>query len=368
MGVGRELLNLVVERIGRKGPLTFAEFMSLALYHPEYGYYMAGVRVGREGDYYTAPAVHPVFGALLAEQIFEMWRLAGGPLAWQIVEYGAGPGWLAGDILEALERHHPDCFAATRYEIVEISSALRAVGERHLRERFGPRVRWNPAPGVRAVEGCVLANELLDALPFHLVRGEPGGRLSELYVGWDGCRLVEVPGPPSTPRLEEYFAAQGVRLAPGRRAEVSLAALDWVAEVARTLVRGYVLILDYGLSAAELYHPDRAGGSLRCFRNHRLHTDPFAAVGEQDITAHVNFSALAARARALGLEVLGPVPQGSFLARLVPLLARKLDLAQDLKARLGLKELIFRMGEAFRVLVLARDVPAAPLTGLQGRR
>ncbi|MBC7106336.1 MAG: SAM-dependent methyltransferase [Firmicutes bacterium] len=365
--MGRELLDLVVERIRRQGPLTFAEYMDLALYHPAYGYYASAVRTGRGGDYYTAPSVHPVFGALLAEQIAEMWRLAGAPPAWRIVEYGAGPGWLAGDILEALEGHHPDCFAAARYEIVETAPAPQAAGEGRLRERFGPRVRWFREPPAGAAAGCVLANEFLDALPFHLVRGEPHGGLSELYVGWDGSRLVEVPGPPSSPRLEEYLACQGVRLAPGQRAEVGLAVLDWVDGVARLLARGYALILDYGLSAAELYHSDRAGGTLRCFRRHRLCADPLVAVGEQDITAHVNFSAVAARARARGLGVLGPVHQGSFLARLVPLLARKRDLERDLGARLALKELLFRMGDVFRVLVLVRDAPASGLTGLSGR-
>lgn len=347
------------------GRLTFAAFMDLALFHPTLGYYSRpGAKIGRRGDFTTAPAFHPAFGEAVALQVAEMWERLGRPSPFPVVEVGAGGGHLARSLLTALPG---PVRAAVQYAIVERSPALRAVQQGAL---AGLPVIWREALPPGGLTGVVLSNELFDALPVHrLVQAEAG--LQELYVTWDGQGLAEVADTPSSPVLAEVLAAGGVRLRPGHRAEVSLAAGEMIRAMGRSLERGYVLTIDYGDEASRLYGPRRPAGTLRCYFRHLEMDSPYERVGLQDITADVNFTHLAAAGRDAGLAPLGLVTQGAFLqalglgARAEALAARA---RQDRSALADLEQIRFLLdpygvGGAFRVLIQGKGA-GGPLRGL----
>jgi SAM-dependent MidA family methyltransferase len=362
------LVELLRSEIERCGPVTFARFMELALYHPAHGYYHTSLRAGREGDFLTAPETHPVFGWTLARQLDQLWRLLDCPAPFILREYGPGAGTLAVSLLEGLARDGAPLLEVLRYQPAErsplalaaLSCRLAAHGFAHLLD--GPTT---PIP----FTGVVLANEFLDALPVHRVACR-GGQLVELYVGWEAGGFVEVPGPLSTPALAASLDESGVRLAEGQVTEINLAIDPWVARVAGELARGYVLIFDYGYPAPERYDPNRfPRGTLKTYRKHAAGDDPFLAVGEQDITAHVDFTALGRAAERHGLEVLGLVSQAEFLANagigelLVGLQRRpETTLEGYLAARAAVMHLLAPGGLGrFGVMVLGRETPSVPL-------
>lgn len=308
-------------RIARHGPITFAEYMARALYGPG-GYY---ARRDAGADYYTSPQAHPAFGALLAVQLFHLWWLLGRPRPFPVIEPGAGSGLLCRDICNAAV-HLPHGFAvALRY----VPCDLRTVAGW---ERETPGARRPDAQRIvadarrlplRGVVGCVLSNELLDALPVHRVRMERG-RLRELYVsvgsdvadGYEG-QLVEAAGEPSTPLLERRLSDIGITLAEGQTAEVCLLLDDWAASVAAALEIGFVLTIDYGRAAADLYDSvQRPHGTLVTYRAHRQTDAPLADTGRQDITAQVDFTSAQLAGERVGLTTVGNVSQGRFLTRL----------------------------------------------------
>lgn len=369
------LVELIRSEIERHGRITFARFMELALYHPEHGYYHTALRAGRGGDFLTAPETHSIFGWTLARQLSELWHLLGRPASFTLREYGPGAGTLILSLLEGLLRDRSALLGALRYQPVEhspvalgeLSRRLAAAGFQHLLEE----------PGATPITGAVLANEFLDALPVHRVTCR-NGELLELYVGWGGEGFVEISGPPSTPALAAYLEESGVRLAEGQVTEINLEIEPWVAEIAHALERGYILVFDYGYPAAERYDPDRfPRGTLKTYRGHAAGDDPFRAVGEQDITAHVDFTALERAAERHGLVVLGRATQAEFLASagigelLVELQSRpETTLESYLAARAAAMHLIDpgSMGR-FRVMVLGKRVPSAPLPrGLRPQR
>jgi SAM-dependent MidA family methyltransferase len=281
----------IVERIRRDGPLTFAAYMDAALYDESGGYY-ARLPIGESEDFVTSPHVSPVFGELVAAQVQEFWQLLGEPAPFEIVEAGAGDGTLAVRILGALD---PSTAAIVRYTAVDRSHAAR-----NALRRNGIRTAAALA-GIAPVEaGCVLANELLDNVPAHWVRRELDGLLRERYVGLDagGC-LSFVDQDLSMPELEPHAGA----LSPGAEALVRPAALEVLEEIPRILGRGYAWIVDYGFTGGPT--AERPHG----YRAHRLEEDVLAAPGSRDITAGVDFDALAGHARRLGLAVWGPVTQ-----------------------------------------------------------
>ncbi|MBI4759134.1 MAG: SAM-dependent methyltransferase [Chloroflexi bacterium] len=369
------LKELVRRRIRERGRITFAEYMALALYAPGLGYYTApGRRIGKEGDYFTSPNVSPLFGAALARQLTQMWELLGRPVGFAVVECGAGTGLLAGDILKTLREALPELFAGLRYLIVEVSRPLAAVQRRRLGTLSLPRskVQWffdmahlirEPLPLV----GCVLSNEFVDALPVHRVR-MVRGHLREIYVTLKDGRFVEVEGPVSASGLVEYFPALGVELVQGQEAEVNLAALRWLEQVGETLDRGFVVTIDYGYEAPELYDPRHLGGTLVGYRGHRLCTNPYEAVGRQDLTAHVDFTALVKHGEKAGLATTGITSQMMFLLSL-GVLSEIDELPDGLEARrerLAARHLIMPggMGEVFRVLIQHKGVANPQLQGL----
>ena len=295
-------------RIEREGAIPFAEFMELALYHPD-GYYAARRGIGASGDYYTSPIVHPAFGALIAVQLRVMWETLGRPSRFHVVEAGAGDGTLAWDILSFASEWTDDFARALRY--VAIDRALAADGERD-------GVRWIRGDGLplAGVVGCVLSNELLDAFPVHRFVIEDG-ELRELYVTLDDDgRFRERLGSPSTNAIGGRLSRLDRELPDGFRGEVNLGIEGWTREAASALERGYVLTIDYGAEADALYSDARSGGTFQTHYRHVGGSSPYQRIGRQDMTAHVNFSALLDAGRDAALRPVFLTTQGEFLRSL----------------------------------------------------
>jgi len=363
------LVERIRAEIRASGPMTFARFMELALYDPERGYYRsADARPGREGDFLTAPETHPIFGRLVARQLDEIWRLLGEPHPFVVREHGAGAGALADAILNGLVADSSRLLTAIRYQPVEVDDRrVEALTARVGSSGFAGVVD-RPAGGI---VGVVVANEVLDALPVHRVEGRDG-RLIETYVGLDGDRFVDVGGPPSTPELEGRLKGERVELADGQRGEISLAVDTWVADAAAALERGVMLLVDYGHEARDLYSTRRGAGTLLAYRGHRAHTDPYASVGRQDLTAHVDFTAVDAAARRAGLVAIGSTTQAEFLVGLAigdVLEEVRSNPATTAETYLPLRSALMRLLDpaatgGFRVVAYARGLPAD--AGLRG--
>lgn len=374
------------DEIGRDGPMTFARFMELALYDPAGGYYAAagtspsrgpGTAArgpGREGDFLTAPEGHPIFGWAVARQLEEVWLRLGRPAPFTIREHGAGRGALAIGILDGLRRSGSGLLGAVRYQAVETAPArLAALGDTLAAEGFAGILE---TADDRPIVGVVLANELLDSLPTHAVEGGPDGRLLERFVvaDPDGTLRFET-GEPSTPRLAARLAADGVTLAPGQQAEACLALDAWCAGVAASLERGLAIAIDYGHPAARLYAPT-TGSTIRAYARHRVHGDPFVAIGRQDLTAHVDLDAVERALAGGGLIPLGRTTQAEFLASLgvgdllEALAARPIsELPAYLEARSALVRMLDPAATGrFAVVLAGRGIePEPPLRGLAVR-
>jgi SAM-dependent MidA family methyltransferase len=374
------LSRLIAAEIdARGGWISFARYMELALYAPGLGYYAGGSHKFGDhqagGDFLTAPELTPLFGRALARQVAQV-LAASAP---QVIEAGAGSGRLAAHLLPALDAL--GC-APERYRILELSGELRARQQATLAERapaFADRVEWlDELP--EGFSGCLVGNELLDAMPTHALRWSADGgapAILERGVGLMDGELTSVEHP-ATGALLAAAEALGIR-AP-YRGEISLAARSWVSELARRMEQGALLLIDYGLPRHELYHPLRDGGTLRCHYRHRVHEDPFWFPGLSDITTHVDFTAVAEAGFDAGLEVLGFTSQASFLLNcgIGDLLAASKVMrsgipwdgagdtaaASDLRARGAVNVLISpnEMGELFKVIALGRGVPG-PLLG-----
>jgi SAM-dependent MidA family methyltransferase len=371
--VSGRLSQIIAEEIRDKGPLTFARFMEICLYYPQYGYYSSGrARRGREGDYYTSPTIHPIFGALLGKQMVQMWRILGAG-TFDIVEMGGGEGYLCYDLLNYLQGKEPQCYDLLRYCMVEISPVC-IEKQKGLLSTHREKVAWIAVEEVARlkVEGCFLSNELIDSFPVHRVVME-GGELREIYVDLDKRGFQEVQGDPSTPELEQYFQRLGITLPEGRRAEVNLEALRWLQGVAQGLERGFVITIDYGYPAQELFSLLRHEGTLLCYRGHRALSDPYSNLGLQDMTSHVDFTSLILWGGGLGLGLTGVVPQYRFLLAM-GILEEAARVGEGkgeweaLNERLTVKNLILPggMGEAFKVLIQHKGIERPQLEGLRG--
>jgi SAM-dependent MidA family methyltransferase len=364
------LTDILLERIQRQGPLTFAAFMEACLYDPTHGYYTRHASAQPTGDYFTSPDVGGLFGRLLARQFGEMWEALSCSPGFELVECGAGRGRLAAQVLTAVSEQSPDFFRALRLTLVEASPQLRAQAKANL-EKFGERVRVTDELARDGVVGCLFSNELLDALPVHRVVQRPDG-LREIYVTAHQGMLAEEEGELSSPAVADYLRRYGASLVEGQQAEVHLAALAWLERATAALERGFLLTIDYGYRAPELYSPGRQRGTVLAYRHHRAHEDWLALPGQQDLTAHVNFTALEERGRELGLQTLGLVPQTNFLLALArasgfaDLEGPGADETEKLRTRLALKQLVHPegMGETFKVLVQAKGVAGIRLSGL----
>jgi SAM-dependent MidA family methyltransferase len=361
------------------GRITFREFMDLSLYHPQYGYYCSNEeKIGKEGDYYTNPCVHPIFGRMIARQIHQMWVLMGRRPHFRVVEFGSGKGLLCYDILTYLREEEPDFYESLSYEMVETSLFFRREGEALLwGNRFKEKVQWvNPSElefGNSRVQGCILSNELIDSFPVHVVTLKDG-HLREVYVAAEDGEFREELGAPSSDELEGYFQKLGIALDEGQRAEVNLSALQWMEMVGRILTEGFVITVDYGYEAAILYSPLRRNGTLLCYYRHTWNDNPYERIGLQDITSHVDFTSLMNKGEAMGLRRTGLTTQSWFLINLGFLEEAQRVLGEDqssldgIRNRLAMKTLILPdvgMGDVFKVLIQHKGIDEPQLDGLR---
>ena len=343
------------------GSLSFAEFMHDALYAPGLGYYTAGAaKFGADGDFVTAPEISPLFGRVLARQCAEILDVLDGG---DILEFGAGSGKLAAELLAALEAHDT---LPSAYRILEVSPDLEQRQRQTLELRvpqLAGCVEWlaRPPTGHR---GVVLANEVLDALPVErFCRAKDGVRQIRVAIRGEGFDTIEEPAPDIlAAAVADIESAIGRRLPDGFVSEICLAASPWVGELSATLEQGVVLLFDYGVSRREYYAPDRSGGWLRCHFRHHVHGNPLILPGVQDLTAWVDFTAVAGAAVDCGLKLCGYLPQASFLinAGLDAELAEFANLPPasqlELSGQVKLLTLPGEMGENVKCLGLGRGV------------
>jgi SAM-dependent MidA family methyltransferase len=309
------LLQKIIDKIKAEGPVSFETFMSLALYDPEYGYYTRpSSTIGRAGDFYTSPHLHRIFGMMIGRQMEEMWEIMGRPDRFHIVEMGAGMGYLAKDMLDYISTK--ELFGHVDYSIVELNHAVYEHQKTLLNEYEG-KIRWVAGLGdIGSAAGCFLSNELLDALPVHLVVMRDA--LMEVFVSLpeDQCNtLVEIEKP-CNKSVASYLQEFSIVLSRGYKTEINLKIKDWLREINEKLERGFIMTVDYGYSSAEYYSDERNTGTLLCYYKHQVNENPYQYIGGQDITAHVNFSSVKKWGEELGLRTEGYCPQGSYLVSL----------------------------------------------------
>ncbi|MEB3151650.1 MAG: class I SAM-dependent methyltransferase [Sphaerospermopsis sp.] len=379
--------------------ITFAEYMDMVLYHPDQGYYSSNaVNIGFQGgDFFTSSSLCDDFGELLAVQFYQMWENLDRPKSFYLVEMGAGIGVLASQILNYLKINYSGFFDVIEYIIIEKSPSLRQEQQQKLQE-FS--VRWLNLEEItpNSIIGCFFSNELIDAFPVHQFTIAEG-KLQEIYVTTSqdltpqppslqgngendhspelvgeelgkksNIEFIEVVGEASTPQLAEYLQLVGIDISQnayeeGYRSEINLAALDWLSIVADCLQRGYVLTIDYGYPASRYFHPRRSQGTLQCYYQHRHHNNPYINIGKQDITAHVDFTALEKWGKRCGLNQVGWTQQGLFLMalglgeRIAALSYQQQSISQLLKRREALHQLISPEGLGnFGVLVQSKGL------------
>lgn len=370
-----ELIAAIASEIAASGPIPFVRFMELALYHPQFGYYMrvpeqTTERIGRQGDFYTSSDLHPILGQALAKQAEQMDQLLGHPPQFTVIEMGPGKGLLAQHFLSACQRHHSSLFHRLRYILIECSPAMQA----SQRKNLSP---WLDRPELlswvddlehvpsQGVTGLFFSNELLDALPVHRVHASETG-IDELWVDYRDGRFVECLKPLSSEALAQHLRGVQAEWPNGYRTEVNLRALEWMKQLARRVDRGFVLTIDYGHTAQDFYRRDRMRGTFLCYWQHSVNEDPFSRVGDQDMTAHVDFSSLAIAGEAHGLETTGFTNQMSFLMGLgvEQMLA---ELEQDSAVFNSAIQLLRPngMGTTFKVLIQHKGVRNPILDGLK---
>lgn len=351
--------------IARNGPMPFSEWMSAALYDPEHGYYQRAdlIRWGRAGDYRTAPESSELFGAIWASYFAECHRELGEPLAWTIIEAGPGAGDFAANCLDALRSNHPEVFSATTYLLDEVGEPARARSKERLGP-FGDRLTFGRIPDQPAgsLTGVVFANELLDAFPVTRVTKQ-GGVLGEWMVDVDHLdQFYWRFGPGVKPEIKTYLDRIDIQLAEGQTADVCLGAREWWAQSATVLDRGYLVTVDYGAEAADLYSPQlRPPGSLRAIADHRIQTDPLAAPGRTDLTTSVDWTTIRITGEAHGLETVYFGSLERFLLQhgaleVVEQVSRNRDAIAITQLRHSLRELILPGGLAssFQVLIQSK--------------
>jgi SAM-dependent MidA family methyltransferase len=371
-----QLLQIIKEEIRRKGRITFERYMELALYHPQHGYYSSGTAsIGKAGDFYTSSQATRMYGTVMAEAYIKLAAKSGA----DFVEMGAGEGLFAADFLRALARSHPVEYESCRYFIVESAGGMAAKQKEAL-AGFGNTVIWTEdLNGLPDIEGVFFSNELVDAFPFHRVKQDRDG-LSEIYVclqrvqgeqGGQGAKIAFEAGPLSTQELAEYFNRLMVTLPIGMTTEANLKISDWLGKIGGKLKKGFVITVDYGYSAEQYYSPSKINGTAFCHYKHSINEDFFERVGEQDITAHVDFTTVSLEGKGSGLATKLFCDQGQFLMETLPWFeesARRTNtsLEELMEAGQGIKTLLHPewLGGAFKVLVQSKE---CSLDGLFGR-
>lgn len=369
-----ELVAAIASEISRNGAISFARFMEMALYHPQFGYYMRPTdpgteRIGWDGDFYTSSDVHPILGQALARQAAQIDSLLGHPDPFTIVEMGPGKGLLAQHVLSHCQIASTSLSQRLRYVLIECSPTMRALQQQQLKPWLRPSspVSWledltSLAPD--SVTGLMFSNELPDAFPVHRIQVEDGV-LKEIFVEVRDGRFAESLRDLSTPEIEDYLHRLHIALPEGYRTEINLRAPMWMRQVAASLNRGVAITIDYGHAAEDLYGPERSKGTLLCYRSQMASEDPFVRVGLQDMTAHVDFTTLATVGEEAGLSTTGFTNQMSFLMGLgvEDMIAQLTPETPEFRAALHLLK-PEGMGRTFKILVQHKGLDAPALDGL----
>jgi len=366
------LRQKIIDRIKKEGPITFETFMEMALYEPGLGYYASEhAGIGKAGDFYTSQHLHPAFGAMIGKQIEEMWEILGKPSDFYAVEHGAGSGLMCMDIMNYLQKR--EIFQSFTYAIIEVNPFIQHK-QKKLLEKYSAKVKWiYPFKELGDIKGCILSNELLDAFPVHLIEMED--KLKEIYVnvkdennpplppfnkggqgGFSVGNFKETKGPLSTNAIVNYIHEFSIQLPKGYRSEINLKIKDWLRSVNEVLSEGFVLTIDYGYPARDYYSDERNRGTLLCYYRHQVNEDPYRNIGQQDITAHVNFSSIKKWGEEFGLKTIGFCQQGTYLISLgIDEIIKELyENASDYLFEVAkIKRLIFpgTIGETHKVLI-----------------
>jgi SAM-dependent MidA family methyltransferase len=375
------LRERIEQEIRHHGPIPFSRYMELCLYEPELGYYARqSGQFGKAGDFYTSSDVHAVFGRLLARQFDEMWRALRSPARIEIIEVGPGRGLFARDVLDWSEKKFPDFFRAAQYLLVESSSALRVQLKTNLARHIAsgrcsvveellatssPRTSPDAAQSAR----IVFANEFFDALPVDVISSK-----GALRIDLRDSHLTEI-WTAASPEELEYLDRYGVHPEPGERVEVALLAQAYITRVADAIARGFLVMIDYGYTRDELL-AGRHRGTIMTYRQHSASPNPYEAPGEQDITVHVNFTALSAPLQQRGMRVETLLTQSQFLmgigeqTQFADAFEECRLLQERAKVALQLKHLVtpVGMGETFHVLVATKGVAPEVTDHLSGLR
>jgi SAM-dependent MidA family methyltransferase len=366
-----QLVALIRERIRQHGPVPFPWFMEQALYHPEFGYYTSPrLRIGRRGDYYTNVSVGRLYGQLLASQLIEMWKLLGSPPCFTIVEQGAEEGRLALDILCAIAQESTEAAECIHYTILEPVPGKQQQQRASFEGAFLDKVTWlTGLNDLKSVTGAFISNELVDAMPVHLVEYRTGAWL-ELLVDISGEDFCFIPSKIESSELAKALEKLPLPTASPYRTEVNLVALRWIRAVSKRLERGFVLIVDYGFPRHEYYKPERTEGTLSCYSLHRRSDDPLLRPGEIDITAHVEFTSLAEAAEEASLKVAGYTDQHHFMVGAAESRLLALEKVVEIGGLTPAHAAFFAqyrtlmhpgtMGMAFKYLLLAKAIDGLP--------
>lgn len=358
------LLNTVQQQLEQQKEMPFVELMQTALYAPQEGYYSSGLtKIGAQGDFITAPELSPMFGYTLANQCQQILASLPSP---KLLEFGAGTGALCVAILEHLERLNclPDV-----YFIIEVSAYLKHCQIeliQHKIPHLAHKVQWLEQWPTTPFNGVILANEVLDAMPVHRFICQDEGIFESFVTLNEDKQLVECFKPCQNRRLLDYITNKLPKLQSPYLSEVNLFIDNWIAQIYQILEQGLVLLIDYGFPRHEYYHPDRHQGTLMCHYQHHSHPNPLIHLGEQDITAHVDFTHVAEAGQNAGFHVAGYTNQASFLLAngLLHLLNDIEDERAALHTKKAAKQLIqsSEMGELFKVIALTKNIEM-PLTG-----
>ncbi|MEX2462441.1 MAG: SAM-dependent methyltransferase [Paenibacillaceae bacterium] len=364
-----QLVQMIRQEIERSEvkAISFQQYMEFCLYAPEMGYYTGTrVKVGKKGDFYTSSAIGSIFAEILA--CYMVKKLTGKTSdVYEIVEWGGGDGQLAKQILDKLSSDFPDFYERLHFIEIERSEYHRELQKTSLKSHMSRVSFWTPElwkqQGKRT-HTFVFSNELLDAFPVHRVRYK-SGQLYEIYVGWDESKraFCEYEFKCEASQLIDYLTAAEIELQEGQTAEINLAADQWLSEVTTWLEDGHVVTVDYGDLASEIYGSHRMNGTLLCYKNHQAYDNPYIHLGEQDITAHINFSACIASGINGGIQDWKLLTQKEFLVQEGVLELLQNDLSRDpfspvAKRNRAIRQLLLgdQMSELFKVLIQSKGI------------
>lgn len=359
----------IIRRIKERGRITLAEFMDIALYWVDGGYYTSQTGDGAGpwgggGDYITNTDISPFYAKLLAKQVHEFWQTCGEPPSFDVIEAGAGRGLLSKGMLDAFKESWPELYNAVAMRLIDKNQYVIL--------ETSEKVSWYASINEVKTSGavCVVSNELIDSFPAHRVVWR-SGVLKEVFTTFDGNDFINVEDSPSTDGLNRYLDNAGIGPFEGMVMEINLNAVKWISDVAKRFEKGFVVTVDYGLPARELYSPERMDGSLMCHYRHTLNSNPYLNIGAQDITTHVDFTTLANAGKKAGLELTGFTTQKNFLLglgvldELQEVTSFGFDAYDKIKSNQRLAELITPggAGDTFKVMIQHKGLDKPALKG-----